>query len=256
MAAPPEHHLHLTDPAARDFTGRQRDQVGDLVARTGWAYITGAGEFFDHASAVAAFGELMPQRDGQLVVDIKPRPDLEDVRSSLNTSELAPHTENYEFPGVPPAYVALWCVRPAEGPGGETLLVDGHAFLDTLTGEELATARTAVTFTTGEGPARLGLHHSATHPMLEELDHGMGRLLRFSTFEVDRTDPAVDALVGRTVDYFDACRHAVRIEASGLLVWDNWRVLHSRNGFSDPRRHLRRALLRSPLDRFPTLQGV
>jgi alpha-ketoglutarate-dependent taurine dioxygenase len=43
--------------------------------------------------------------------------------------------------------------------------------------------------------------------------------------------------------FFETNKTAIKIERGGLLVWDNWRMLHARNGFTDPRRHLRRVLL-------------
>jgi hypothetical protein len=85
---------------------------------TGYVYLTGISDGFDHVMEMRHFGEPVLQYNGALIRDVKPAPDIgNDVYSASNTRELTPHTESYEFEGLPPRYVALWCVRPAEGPG-------------------------------------------------------------------------------------------------------------------------------------------
>src|SRR5690242_1772939 len=78
----------------------------------GHAHLTGLPGGFDHAHALRAFGPPVPQYQGELVRDIRPQPGLDDTVSALNTGKVWPHTEWYEFPGLPPRYVALWCVQP------------------------------------------------------------------------------------------------------------------------------------------------
>ncbi len=43
--------------------------------------------------------------------------------------------------------------------------------------------------------------------------------------------------------FFEANKISIKIDRGGPLVWDNWRMLHARNAFTDPRRHLRRVLI-------------
>jgi alpha-ketoglutarate-dependent taurine dioxygenase len=43
--------------------------------------------------------------------------------------------------------------------------------------------------------------------------------------------------------HFETTRIAIKVERGGLLIWDNWRMMHALNAFTDPRRHLRRVLI-------------
>jgi alpha-ketoglutarate-dependent taurine dioxygenase len=166
-----------------------------------------------------------------------------DVIASRNTRELRPHTEGYESIELPPRYVALWCVHPAEGPGGETTLADGYALLATFSyAERVSLARPEFVFRTGAGLARQGHQFTATSPVLA--DHDGTPVLRFSHQElVTEGNDLAGAWVSRGEAFFDRHHAAVKIGRGDLLIWDNWRMLHARNAFTDPRRHLRRVLL-------------
>src|SRR5437016_4825283 len=95
--------------------------VHQMLAADGYVYLEIGDERFDYLRELRRLGEPARQYNGELVREVKPEPDIgNDVYSASNMRELTPHTESYEFEGLPPRYVALWCVRPAEGPGGET----------------------------------------------------------------------------------------------------------------------------------------
>jgi alpha-ketoglutarate-dependent taurine dioxygenase len=228
---------------APTITGFDLDSIRSRLAALGYAYIRGLPDGFDHPAALTGLGPLVPQYGGVLVRDITPDPQVSNtVVSSANMAELTPHTEWYEFPGVPPRYVALWCVHPADGPGGETTLADGYRLLDRYTIPErerlildIRQWRSRPTL------AREGVHQIAYHPILEV--HGQQVLLRFSTLDMHTDDELSRRWVTHGRAFFDATKTAIKIERGGLLVWDNWRMLHARNRFTDPRRHLRRALI-------------
>jgi alpha-ketoglutarate-dependent taurine dioxygenase len=82
----------------------------------------------------------------------------------------------------------------------------------------------------------------AHHPILECHDDGL--VMRYSNQDIVRVD---DGLLPRYVDggrqFFEANKRAVRIERNAVLIWDNWRMMHARNGFRDRNRHLRRVLI-------------
>src|SRR5262249_40878100 len=119
---------------APTITGFDVDTIQGQLASPASALVGGLPESFDYPGEWARFGPLVPQYGGALVRDVKPDPAVSNtVVSSANMAELTPHTEWYEFPGLPPRYVALWCVNPAEGPGGETTLVDRDRLLDDYT---------------------------------------------------------------------------------------------------------------------------
>jgi alpha-ketoglutarate-dependent taurine dioxygenase len=96
-------------------------------------------------------------------------------------------------------------------------------------------------------PASLGLagiSMAARHPILSAQPEGL--LMRYSSREMYKIVPAQDDLYQRYVTggirFFVETRVEVVIERNALLIWDNWRVIHSRNAFSDPRRHLIRVM--------------
>jgi alpha-ketoglutarate-dependent taurine dioxygenase len=218
-----------------------------LLDADGYVYLIGIRDGFDYVSEMRRFGELVLQYNGALIRDVKPAPDIgNDVYSASNTRELTPHTESYEFEGLPPRYVALWCVRPAEGPGGETTLADGHRFLDRFSASDQELMRSRIyEWRSSPSLEKRGVQMFARHPILEP--HRDGLVMRYSNQDIVRIE---DGLLPRYVDggrdFFEANKIAVRIERNGLLLWDNWHTMHARNAFSDRNRHLRRLLIATP----------
>lgn len=241
----PESELDLA--AHRDSRGlgpRLFDQLQARLAGHGYVYVHGAPAGYDYCELLSGFGEFVPQYDGALVWDLTPEPDMDEVYHSKNTRSLVPHTEAYEFAGNPPRFLALWCVKQAGGPGGETTLADGYAFLERLPQAQLdALRRRVYRWHSSEGLATKGIHVEALHPALEA---NAGRtIMRFSYNNVDRTgDRVLNDYLERGKQYFDAEHRAIAIEADCLLLWDNWRMIHSRNAFTDRSRHLKRVLIR------------
>ncbi|MFI6040326.1 TauD/TfdA family dioxygenase [Nocardia sp. NPDC051321] len=226
-------------------------EIIDMIGADGYAYVDGIPNDFDHLSLLSLIGIPVPQYQGELVRDIKPDPQMQEFEvSALNMKPLVPHTELFEFAGLPPRYIALWAVVPAHGPGGETTLTDGYELLRTFTPEERA-ALEAREFE-WRSPASLtaeGVQRAAYHPIAERTP--WGTVLRYSGREmrcrglggeyVD--DPLLTEYRDRGLRFFEQACHAVKIARGALLVWDNWRMYHSRSGFCDPRRHLRRVML-------------
>jgi alpha-ketoglutarate-dependent taurine dioxygenase len=217
--------------------------VQALVAVSGYAYLVDVPEQFAHLDFLKLFGEFMPQYDGSLVWDLKPEPDMDDVYHSRNTRALVPHTEGYEFVDQPPHYLALWSIQPTRGPGGETTLADGHRFLETFTAAELNLMRTRICeWHSSEGLARKGVHLSSHHRILTTYEDDL--IFRFSYNNMTAAgDPFLENFLERGRDFFDGECLAINIERNGLLIWDNWRMMHSRNAFNDPGRHLKRILV-------------
>jgi hypothetical protein len=157
-------------------------------------------------------------------------------------AELTPHTEWYEFPGSPPRYVALWCVHPAEGPGGETTLADGYALLERFsTGDREQLILNIRQWRSRPTLAREGVEEIAYHPVLEVHDGTL--LLRFSTLDMLADDDLSRKWISSGREFVEVTRIPIKLGQGALLIWDNWRMPHARNAFADPRRHLRRVLI-------------
>lgn len=218
-------------------------------ALSAFGYVHGINvpDDFDHAGFLAQFGAFYPGPSGKTIDDIMPEPGMDDVYYGSNRRALLPHTEGYEFSGLPPRYLALWCVTPPAGTGGETTLFDTRSVVEHLAGaERAALERSVFTWVSSAGLRRNGLGQEATHPILEQVD-GVG-LLRFSLNNVllpqEPRDEGAEAFLSLTRRAFEDGHITVNYQRNDLLHWDNWRVLHSRNAFDDPQRHLKRIQIR------------
>lgn len=218
--------------------------VRDLLARNGYAYVDQVPEGFDHVEFFEAIGPLMPQYDGELIWSIQALERFDDLYHSLNTKPLLPHTECYEYDSIPPKYLALWCLVPNSDGGGQTTLADMYTFVDSLDDQERAHLSThRYTYFSSSGVQDMELGRTAHRPFIEERP-GRPPIVRFSRNNVDPAGDEVlaDVLV-RAVEYFDNEHVAVDFEPRAFLVWDNHRMTHSRTGYTDRRRHLRRVWL-------------
>lgn len=235
--------LSVSEFPSADRPGHIADRASSLIKGCGYVYLKDVPGGFDHLSFLAEFGDFMPQYDGELVWDLKPEPDMDDLYHSRNTQALVPHTEGYEYPGRPPHYVALWCIRRAQGPGGATTLADGARLLARFTADERRIMRErAFEWHSSEGLARKNIHVSARHPILEQ--YRGYELLRYSYNNVTRDgDEFLEKYLELGNQFFEAEHEAFTIEENCLLLWDNWRMLHSRTAFEDRERHLKRVLV-------------
>jgi alpha-ketoglutarate-dependent taurine dioxygenase len=212
-----------------------------LLGNNGYVHVVDVPEQFDHVAFLKNLGDFQPTPTGTVVGDLKPEPDMDDVYHSQNRKALVPHTEGYEYQGIPPRYLALWCIVPASGSGGETTLLDSRLLLGGLTDEERRRfLETAYLWKSTEGLERRGVEHTVEHPLLEEY---AGRtVLRYShnNLVVPEGDEAVMRLLERCERLYAEQHIAVTYQPRDMVVWENWRMLHSRNAFDDPHRHLKR----------------
>lgn len=212
-----------------------------LLENNGYVHVVNVPDTFDHVAFLQELGEFQPTPTGTLVGDVKPERGMDDVNHGQNRGSLQPHTEGYEFRGLPPRYLALWCVTPPAGQGGETTIFDGNRILAEFTdGERDHFRNTVYHWGSTEGLARHGVTPTAEHPVLAE--HKGAQILRYSTsyLVVPDGDELGRRLIDRGNALFEESHVAVRYRKRDLVVWDNWRMLHSRNAFEDPARHLKR----------------
>ncbi|GAA4975821.1 TauD/TfdA dioxygenase family protein [Actinoplanes utahensis] len=221
--------------------GVLRYAFGQLLGNNGYVHLVGVPEDFDHVAFLKELGDFQPTPTGTVVGDVKPERGMDDVNHGQNRGGLTPHTEGYEFRGLPPRYLALWCVVPPSGPGGETTMLDGDRILAEFSDEERGRLHdTVYRWGSTEGLARHGVTPTAEHPVLERHENGL--ILRFSSnyLIVPEGDELARRLIDRGNVLFAEKHIAVRYQPRDMVVWDNWRMLHSRNAFQDPARHLKR----------------
>lgn len=215
-----------------------------LLDANGYAYVDQVPEGFDHVAFLSQLGSLMPQYDGELIWSIQAQDRFENLYHSLNTKPLLPHTECYEFPATPPKYLALWCLVPASDGGGQTTLADMYAFVDSLdpADRQLLSGKN-FRFRSSAGVQDMELGRVADAPFFLERP-GRRPIVRFSKNNVDPAgDERLPVLQEQAVEFFDQQHVAVDFEPRAFLIWDNHRMTHSRTGYTDRRRHLRRVWL-------------
>lgn len=226
-----------------DFSTEQIQQFRDQLKRDGYLFLADLPEGFDHFYFVQEFGKLMPQYDGRIVWAIEPKVEFDEHYHSLNTKKLSPHTECYEYPGMPPKFLSLWCKQPAECGGGQTTLLDVRPFIDELAGaERLAAHETKVSFVSSSGIQSTSLGKKAEHTLVTDTG-GEHPVFRFSRNCVESTSPEIDAIGGKLVERFEQEHMAITWKKNSFLIWDNHRVLHSRTAFTDRNRKLERVWL-------------
>lgn len=221
----------------------QLDRVDALLDEYGYAFVDEVPPDFDHLALLSRFGPVMPQYDGERVWSIRAQQEFDNVYHSLNTKPLMPHTECYEVEHLPPKYLALWCLVPAADGGGQTMLADMYRFLDLLTGDERAElSRRDCEFVSSAGLRHMRLGSTARHPVVQPRA-ARPPVFRFSYTCMVTEDPFLLDIRERVVAFFNRTRVAIDFTPGDLLIWDNHRMLHSRSGYVDRNRHLRRVWL-------------
>ncbi|MFC8513886.1 TauD/TfdA family dioxygenase [Streptomyces sp. NPDC057257] len=222
-----------------------RSTYAKLLRTNGYVHLVDVPDTFDHVGFLRGFGDFLPSPTGTLVGDMVPEPGMDGIYHSGNQQALVPHTEGYDLDELPARYLALWCVVPPSGEGGETTLFDGFKLVNSLGEDERKHLETQTyTWSLAAGLQSQGMMYQAEHPVLETVDDEL--LLRFSYNNLRRPDgdETVADFLERGKERFDAEHTAVRYRPGDLLHWDNWRMLHARNAFEDPHRHLKRVMIR------------
>lgn len=241
MSHSPISILSQTDFNGREIPNPQLDATfHTMMDEHGYVLMTNVPDTFDPVAFCRRLGSFVPNYTGAVVGDVRPESGMDDVYHAGNTRPLTPHTEGYDFEALPPRYIALWCVQPAEGDGGETTIADTRPWITALSDTEREQLeKIEYDWKTTDGVKRMGLDLNTRHPVLAE-DQG-ATIVRFSCNNLLRDDDdPVAALQEDWRGNFEREHVAVPYERNDMLVWDNWRLLHARNAFSDRRRHLRR----------------
>lgn len=214
-----------------------------MLDEHGYVHLRGLTDEFDPIAFGRRLAPLQPHYNGALVAEVRPSSTASPGYFPGSAKSFAPHTEGYELAGLPPRYLALWCVRPASGAGGQTTLADTLPWLAELSGEQHSHFRRS-----GYDWSVPHVEHSgvaARHPVLDE--HEGATIVRFSCNNIVRDDDdPVAELQQRWQQRFEAEHVEITYARNDMLIWDNWRLLHARNAFEDPHRHLRRIHIGHP----------
>jgi hypothetical protein len=241
-------------PAGSEGIAASADWRGPLDEH-GWVIVAGVAEHAAAEAALRELGELLEQYRGTIRHEVRARPGFDSVQYSQSQNGITPHTEAPGLP-VPPRYLALHCHRQARCGGGQTLLADGYAFvgsLDQRLAHDVRSRQIRFDLVPNSGAAG---SDAIAAPIYTEAVNGTPAVLRYS-YNVMR-DNSLDApthddhleLDGLDPFHAEMCRLGVEfVQRSGfgalpgdgeLLIFDNWRMVHARDSYRDPERHLTR----------------
>ena len=222
------------------------------LGENGWAIVDDVPEAEAAEAALAELGGLLEQYKGTIRHEVKARPGFDDLQYSQSRNGITPHTEAPGLP-EPPRYLALHCHRQARCGGGQTLLADGYAFVDSLDAELAAEVRSRPIRFDLIANSGAGEREAIAAPIYTEGEPPVLRysynVLRDNSLDAPTHDDALDL---NGIDPFNAklCRRGVTfMRGAGfgalpgdgsLLIFDNWRMLHARDSYQDPARHLTR----------------
>ena len=236
--APPTHDYSACKDDTQSYLTFLRD-----VRDFGFAVITGAPVGAEEIVKVAGLiGELADAAYSR-IFDLKP-----DFAHSLGNTfhPVAPHTDE-AYLHNPTGIQVLYCLHPADE-GGDTILVDGFKLATELKrcdpGAFDLLKSQPQTFMRVVPDDGVYQYTRARVLVTDEHDNPVG--IRFHTRTMAPMD--VEPEVVRDVHAANAALSQLMLEpgfqarlklgAGEAVVFDNHRVLHSRTGFSDSRRHL------------------
>lgn len=212
---------------------------------------------FSPRAFLRQFGDFAPQYDGEIEYAVKSAQGYAAYSDSRSTNDLKPHTDGSDFE-PPPRWLALVGVQAATCGGGHTLLMDGHQWLRSLP-KSLQTAATTQLHWFGSSQ---GLHASRpyrvhkpildsrlTHPPVLRFSYN---LLMFGDYSApieqqhSEADPLTQEICHHLIAFHERQHRAFLLDRGDLLLWDNWRMVHSRTAYRDRHRHLLRYWLSAP----------
>ncbi|WP_367986648.1 TauD/TfdA family dioxygenase [Vibrio sp. NTOU-M3] len=218
------------------------EKVSSQLSEQGFVYLESLGEQFNYIEFVQNFGKLSTQYDGDAIWTIQSNDKFKDVYHSMNNQELFPHTEYYESQGLPPRYLALWCVNPGNTGEGFTYLADTYPFFHSIEDDALVEklSRIPLRYSSTEGLKLENHHLDAYHSILEKSDSG-DLIVRYSSRCMHTSkNKDVHNAIEDLKQHIDNNIEKIQWKKHSLLIWDNYRMVHSRSAFINANRELKR----------------
>lgn len=212
------------------------------LSEEGFIYLEDLGEQFNYIEFVQNFGKLSTQYGGDVLWTIQSNDKFKNVYHSMNSQELFPHTEYYESQGLPPRYLALWCVNPGDRGEGFTYLADTYPFFDSIKDKKLEKKlyNIPLRFSSTEGLKLENHNLDAFHPLIDLCNLG-NKIIRYSAQCMHTSqNQDINDVINEFKRHIDKNTEQIEWKKNSLLVWDNYRMVHSRGSFTNPKRELKR----------------
>ncbi|MEV0224677.1 TauD/TfdA family dioxygenase [Streptomyces sp. NPDC050704] len=214
-------------PDERSAIAYGREVMGDKAVRIGTQF-----------EATKAHGEQEAAKVAEQPADSRGR-----KRSFAPTEErMVAHNDGFAFGDYAPDHLFLWCERPAAR-GGDSFLVDTSRLLDLLAADPEWAAVAEFCRTTDIDHSEPNYPQDTYAPIARTVPSGrfQGRYHPYlASVEGPLEDQHMD-FVRRWEEAVVAARDTgpmFRVDAGEMICLDNYRVLHGRDGHSDPARRV------------------
>lgn len=222
-----------------------------LLNHQGYCLLRQLPDNFGVGQFLGNFGSLISQY-GVYVYSVKSIPELENYSFSKSANALKPHTDGSDY-DLPPRWLALLCLEPSSCCGGKTLIADGYKFIESLDINLRRESRAKIyRFESSKG-IHFGRSESVASPLVSEGVVIKRPIFRFSynllmhgDYSASIHNSAIEAdsvtqeLCHQLLSFFERHHYPILLGRKDLLIWDNWRMFHSRTQYRDPKRHLLR----------------
>ncbi|MEM7287236.1 MAG: TauD/TfdA family dioxygenase [Actinomycetota bacterium] len=166
---------------------------------------------------------------------------VDHLDSAYATTYLEPHTDATYMTDAPGTQ--LFCCVERSGTGGESILVDGFAAAEDLRRDAPEHFETLTTVVVPARYVEPGVHLRAERPAIRLGPDGTIRQVSFNNY--DRApfwlpEPRMSAFYEAYAALHDLITDesrwfVLRLEPGDAVLFDNWRVLHGRNGYTGSR---------------------
>ncbi len=178
------------------------------------------------------------------VVDTQPVDERGRKRSfGISGERMTAHNDGFAFGDYAPDYLFLWCKRPAYPSGGDSFLIDAVK-LTRLLAFDPATAELAeFCWSTDIDHSEPNFPQSTFAPIARTVPSGRNQV-RYHPYLAPIAGESEEAQWPLVKQWSEAVIHVrdsgpmFRAEAGEMICIDNYRVLHGRDGYTDPGREL------------------
>ncbi|MFE4500722.1 TauD/TfdA family dioxygenase [Rhodococcus sp. NPDC056743] len=161
----------------------------------------------------------------------------------MSSDRMTAHNDGFAFGDYAPDYLFLWCKQPALPSGGDSFLIDAVK-LTRLLALDLSTAELAeFCWSVDIDHSEPNFQQSTFSPIARTVGSGRDQA-RYHPFLAPIEGESEDAqwpMVKRWSEAVIQVRDSgpmFRAEAGEMICIDNYRVLHGRDGYTDPNREL------------------
>lgn len=245
-----------TDPAGFGATNPREFRIRSIdidqherqrLREEGFLLLPGPFDGAEVAEVLQRFGLLTRQYSGTIEHEVTATEGFEGRRHSKSVNAIGVHTEAPAW-NPPPRYLALHCHEQARCGGGHTDLVDGRSFLRTLPASAVESmSEELVAFPAEQGETVFGRRLLESTPRGETILRFSVNLFTYGDLNAPLTSrpgrgvlPEHRRLAALAESFRKAHQIRILIPDGGLLIWENWRMMHARSAFSDLRRRLTR----------------